>query len=319
MTVQPFEIEAAPFRADSGFLDEVLHGLSLPQKTLPSRFFYDKRGSELFEEIASLPEYYPTRTEIALLKSCRPSIASYVPHGTAVVEFGSGSSQKTELLLEALDCPWAYIPIEISPSALYPAAYRIQKNFPGLGVHPILGGFHDLDSLTLPSSSATCTGFFPGSTIGNLTPDDAARFLHLARRFLGADALFIVGADLQKPLDILLPAYNDAQGVTAAFNRNILLRINRELGGSFDPALFEHWAFYNEGAGRMEMHLRASRAHCASVGGRVFEFQAGETIHTENSYKYTVSGFHDLARRGGWTPLRTWIDEGNLFSIHLLG
>jgi dimethylhistidine N-methyltransferase len=313
------ETGAGPLLADSGFLREVLRGLSLPQKALPSRFFYDERGSELFEDITRLPEYYPTRTEIALLKSCSSSIASYVPSGAAVVEFGSGSSQKTELLLEALDHPSSYIPIEISPSALYPAALRVQQNFPDLRVHPILGGFHDLGSLRLPSSGAARTGFFPGSTIGNMTHGEAASFLHLARRFLGPDALFVIGADLQKPLDILLPAYDDAQGVTAAFNRNLLSRINRELGGSFDPALFGHVALYNEREGRIEMHLRASRAHCATVAGRVFEFQAGETIHTENSYKYTVSGFHNLARSGGWTPLRTWIDENNLFSIQLLG
>jgi uncharacterized SAM-dependent methyltransferase len=152
-----------------------------------------------------------------------------------------------------------------------------------------------------------------------MIPGDATSFLRLARRFLGSGALFLIGADLQKPLDILLPAYNDKQGVTAAFNRNILLRINRELGGDFDPALFVHLALYNEREGRIEMHLQAVRAHSVTVAGRLFEFQAGETIHTENSYKYTVLGFHDLARSGGWTPLRTWIDDNNLFSIHLLG
>jgi dimethylhistidine N-methyltransferase len=319
MMPQLLETEAVPLLADAGFLKEVLHGLSLPQKMLPARFFYDERGSNLFEDITRLPEYYPTRTEIALLKSCSSTIASYVPSGTAVVEFGSGSSQKTGLLLEALDRPSAYIPIEISASALYPAARRIQQNFPDLRVHPILGGFHDLGGLKLPSGSTARTGFFPGSTIGNMTPGEAASFLHFARRFLGPGALFIIGADLQKPLDILLPAYNDAQGITAAFNRNILSRINRELGGDFDPGLFEHLALYNEREGRIEMHLRALRAHSAPVAGRVFEFQSGETIHTENSYKYTVVGFHDLARNGGWTPLRTWIDEDNLFSINLLG
>jgi dimethylhistidine N-methyltransferase len=314
-----FEIESAALRADAGFFKEVLSGLSLPQKTLPSRFFYDQCGSDLFEEITKLPEYYPTRTELSLLRSCRSSLTSYLPPGSTVVEFGSGSSQKTELLLEALDRPSAYIPIEISASALYPAVARVRQNFPRLRVHPILGGFHDLGHLKLPPSDASRIGFFPGSTIGNLTPGEAATFLHLARGFLGPEARFIVGADLQKSLDILLPAYDDAQGVTAAFNRNILSRINRELGGSFDPVQFEHLALYNEGEGRVEMHLRALKPLSASVAGRVFEFQAGETIHTENSYKYTVLGFHELARRGGWTPLRTWIDENNLFSIHLLG
>jgi L-histidine Nalpha-methyltransferase len=312
------ETGAATLQAEAGFLKEVLHGLSLPQKTLPSRFFYDERGSDLFEEITRLPEYYPTRTEIGLLKSYGSSMASYVPSGAAIVEFGSGSSQKTELLLEALDSPSAYIPIEISASALYPAALRVQQNYPGLRVHPILGGFHDLNRLKLPPSGAPYTGFFPGSTIGNMVPGEAASFLRLARRFLGSGALFIIGADLQKPLDVLLPAYNDAQGVTAAFNRNILSRINRELGGDFDLDLFEHLVLYNEREGRIEMHLRALKAHRALVAGRVFEFQRGETIHTENSYKYTVPGFHDIVRTGGWTPLRTWVDENSLFSINLL-
>ncbi len=313
-----FEPETAPRPAAASFLAEVLHGLSLGQKTLPSRFFYDEAGSELFERITELPEYYLTRTEIALLKSYGPAIRETVPPGAAIVEFGSGSSRKTELLLEALDRPLAYIPIEISASALFPAARRIGQKFPRLEVHPILGGFHDLGGMTLPFSGVPCIGFFPGSTIGNLPPRDAASFLRSARCFLGANALFIIGADLQKPLHTLLPAYDDAGGVTAAFNLNILARINRELHGTFDAGLFEHLALYNESEGRVEMHLRALRPHRVSVDGWCFKFRAGETIHTENSYKYTVPGFHALARDGGWEPVNTWIDENDLFSLQVL-
>ncbi len=316
---QLVEIEAAARCADPGFLDAVFLGLSSDQKTLPSRFFYDKHGSELFEEITALAEYYPTRAEVAILKAHGLGIASGVPSGAAVVEFGSGSSRKTELLLEALDRPAAYVPIEISASALYPAARRVQDKFPGVLVRPVLGGFHELDSLKLPFKVAPSVGFFPGSTIGNMTPAEATVFLRSARRFLGSGARFIVGADLQKPLDILLPAYDDAAGVTAAFNRNILTRINRELDGNFDPALFDHLPLYNEAEGRIEMHLRASKAHWVSVAGRGFEFAEGETIHTENSYKYTVPGFEELARGAGWTPLGCWTGENDLFSIHLLG
>jgi len=300
------------------FLEEVLAGLSLPQKGLPSRFLYDEAGSELFEQITELPEYYPTRTEIALLKSSSGGLRETVPSGAAVIEFGSGSSRKTELLLEALDRPCAYIPIDISASALYPAAQRIRQNFPNIAVHPVLGGFQKLGNKKLPIGRCPRVGFFPGSTIGNLTPAEAVCFLRSTRRYLGADARFIIGADLQKPLDVLLRAYNDAQGVTAAFNRNILARINRELDGTFDPGVFEHQALYNDIECRIEMHLRPSTPHWVSVAGRFFEFREGETIHTENSYKYTVKGFHALAKSGGWQAIRTWTDSGNLFSVHVL-
>ncbi len=310
--------ERAVQKTGSDFLEAVLHGLSFPQKTLPSRFFYDEAGSALFERITELPEYYLTRAEIALLKSCSGGIRESVPPGAAVVEFGSGSSRKTGLLLAALDRPRTYIPIDISASALYPAAQRIRQMFPSIGVHPVLGSFGDLSEMQLPAGARPCVGFFPGSTIGNLAPAEAVSFLRSARRYLGPGACFIIGADLQKPLDILLPAYNDAQGVTAAFNRNILARINRELGGTFAPSLFGHVAIYNEIEGRIEMHLRASKAHRVLVAGRSFAFRAGETIHTENSYKYTVAGFQTLARAGGWRPIEAWTGEANFFSLHLL-
>jgi dimethylhistidine N-methyltransferase len=311
-----FETPAAD-RADSDFLDEVLHGLSLPQKTLPSRFFYDARGSELFERITQLPEYYPTRTEIGLLKSRGTDIRRAIPARATVVEFGSGSSRKTELLLGALERPRAYIPIEISAAALYPAAHRIKQSFPALAVHPILGGFHDLDGIKLPLRDSFCVGFFPGSTIGNLTRAEAVSFLRSARRLLGGNAAFIIGADLKKPLDVLLPAYNDAEGVTAAFNLNILARINCELGGTFDLSSFAHRAIYNRRESRVEMHLQSSRAQLVPVAGRTFAFRADETIHTENSHKYTTSNFHELALQGSWQPVETWVDANGLFSLHM--
>ena len=304
--------------AGKDFRDAVLSGLSLQQKSVPSRFFYDARGSELFERITELPEYYPTRTEIGLLKSCGPEIGELLPPGAVVVEFGSGSSRKTELLLEALKGPSAYIPIEISAAALYPAARRIARVFPGLGVHPILGGFHDLDRMKLPLEDHFCVGFFPGSTIGNFTRTEAVLFLRSVRRLLGKKAALLVGADLQKPLDILLPAYNDAAGVTAAFNLNMLERINRELSGTFDLDAFEHSAVYNERKERIEMHLRSLCVQGVSVAGRSFSFSAGETIHTENSHKYSLSSFRWIAARSGWETVKSWADKNRLFSIHLL-
>ncbi len=315
---QIVQFPEARVNAGKEFLKEVLFGLSLPQKSLPSRYFYDARGSELFERITELPEYYPTRTEIGLLRSCGPDIGKLLPEGAVVVEFGSGSSRKTELLLNALESPSAYIPIEISAAALYPAARRIARAFPGLGVHPVLGGFHDLDSIKLPLSDYHCAGFFPGSTIGNLTRTEAILFFRSARRLLGENSAFLVGADLEKPLDILLPAYNDAEGVTAAFNLNMLVRINRELAGTFDIGSFEHDAIYNERKGRIEMHLRSLSRQCVSVAGNSFSFQAGETIHTENSHKYSLSGFRWLAARGGWETAKSWADDNSLFSLHLL-
>jgi dimethylhistidine N-methyltransferase len=315
---QPIGLEAAHPGAGGNFLEEVLRGLSLRQKTLPSRFFYDAHGSELFERITELPEYYPTRTEIELLKSASADIRSLVPGGAAVVEFGSGSSRKTGLLLEALESPTAYIPIEISAAALYPAARRIGRAFPSLLVHPVLGGFHEIDNMKLPLRHYFRLGFFPGSTIGNLTHTEAVSFLRAARRLLGGNASFLIGADLQKPVEILLAAYNDSQRVTAAFNLNILARINRELDGTFDLGAFEHRAIYNHREGRIEMHLQSTRALRVSVAGRSFSFEDGETVHTENSHKYTMPGFHELALEGGWKTSKTWVDGNNLFSLHLL-
>jgi dimethylhistidine N-methyltransferase len=296
----------------------VIAGLTGSPKTLPCKYFYDELGSQLFEEITTLPEYYPTRTEIALLERHAGEIAQLVPPGAAVVEFGSGSSTKTEVLLRTLRAPRAYLPLEISPSALYPAAERIVSRFPGLTVYPLLAGFSDIPRLSLPQFSHAVLGFFPGSTIGNFAREEAIAFLSDTRRLLGDRAFFLIGADLKKPLDILLPAYDDAKGVTAAFNLNILRRINRELGANFQLGNFRHEAIYNEEAGRIEMHLRSLTDQTVTVGQRKVAFTKGETIHTENSHKYTIEEFRELAEKGGWRIEKSWHDADRLFSVHLM-
>jgi dimethylhistidine N-methyltransferase len=303
---------------DGEFVSAVLDGLSRPQKTLPCRFFYDARGSELFEEITLLPEYYPTRTEAAILKAHAAEMAESVTAGSVLVELGSGSSLKTELLLQHLPPSCVYVPIDVSPAALDGATRRLAARFPGLDVRPIIGDFSR--PATFPSDLADRpkTGFFPGSTIGNFTPIEAGRLLAVLRNTLSPGGRLIIGADLKKEVRMLVAAYNDNAGVTAAFNLNLLVRINRELDGSFDLDGFRHEAIYNPRDGRIEMHLVSCRDQEVTVCGRCFRFRAGETIHTENSYKYTVGQFQDLARSSGWMPVRVWRDEASLFSVHEL-
>jgi dimethylhistidine N-methyltransferase len=315
---RPLWTELRAPTVDTEFREEVLRGLSNRPKYLPCRFFYDAAGSKLFEEITRLPEYYPTRVEVALLQEQAQNIVALVPKGALVVEFGSGSSQKTELLLRALNEPMAYVPIEISPAALYPAASRIGRLFPRMPIFPILGGFENLGSLKLPADAGFSLGFFPGSTIGNLLQGEAVGFLKSARALFGGNAAFLIGADLIKPLDILLPAYNDGQGVTAAFNRNILARINRELGGTFEIGAFAHEAIWNAAETRVEMHLRSLCPQSVQVAGRSIAFAMGETIHTENSHKYSIQSFQALARESGWSPIHCWTDQQNYFSLHYL-
>ncbi len=303
---------------DEQFLLAVLNGLAAKQKSLPCRYFYDRQGSALFEQITQLPEYYPTRTETALLERYGSDIAKLVPTGASVVEFGSGSSRKTEILLASLKAPAAYIPIEISASALIPACARIRQSFPDIAVHPILGGFEDLHTLQLHVPSNARIGFFPGSTIGNFERHEAISFLQSARSLLGPDALFLLGADLVKPLDVLLPAYDDKAGVTAAFNLNILTRINRELDGTFDLSQFRHIAIYNDALNRVEMHLQALKPMTVFISGHEIAFCERETIHTENSHKYSIDDLRALAAESGWHCTKTWVDPDRLFSIHLL-
>jgi dimethylhistidine N-methyltransferase len=305
-------------RPDNEFAAAVIDGLSKPSKTLPCRFFYDARGSELFEEITRLPEYYLTRTETSILEARAPEMAVGVPEGAVLVEFGSGSSRKTEILLRELSQLGTYVAIDVSDSALHEARVRLGKRFPNLDVRPLVADFSYPVSFPVDLAARYKVGFFPGSTIGNVTPTEAARLLGVFRRVLSPGGRLILGVDLKKDVRQLVRAYDDAAGVTAAFNLNLLARINRELNGSFDLAAFRHRAVYNPRHGRIEMHLESERRQEVHIAGRIFRFQAGECIHTENSYKYSVGEFQDVARSANWRPQRVWTDKDNLFSVHEL-
>jgi dimethylhistidine N-methyltransferase len=303
---------------EDDFASAVVAGLSRPAKSLPCRFFYDAQGSALFEEITRLPEYYPTRTETAILRANAAEMAAAVAGGRILVEFGSGSSTKTEILLGHLPRLRAYVAVDVSESALRDAASRLEGRFPSLDVRTIVADFSHPVALPGDFAGASKTGFFPGSTIGNLTPAEAARLLGLFRSELAPEGRLIVGVDLKKDARRLVLAYNDSAGVTAAFNLNLLRRINRELGGTFDVAAFRHEAIYNPREGRIEMHLESLPAQEAQAAGRRFRFRAGERIHTENSYKYTIGQFQELARSAGWRPCQAWTDPEQLFSVHAL-
>ena len=306
-----------PQNADtSAFEDDVLAGLSVTPKRLPPKYFYDGTGSLLFERITELPEYYPTRTEIQILRERAAEIARLVEPGAALVEFGSGSSKKARIILRALPKLAAYVPVDICGEMIEQEALDLRPDFPGLEVLPVTADITQNFALPPPAQAAPVrVGFFPGSTIGNFEPHEAAAFLRNAGRILGAGATLIVGADLIKPVDILNAAYNDAAGVTAKFNLNLLVRINRELGGTFKLDTFEHHAFYNRERHRIEMHLVSLKREKVKVAGETVEFRAGETIHTENSYKYSVESLGALARGAGWQPAAVWTDERKYFSI----
>ncbi|WOJ91394.1 L-histidine N(alpha)-methyltransferase [Methylocapsa polymorpha] len=296
-------------------LRAAIEGLSLPQKALPCYLFYDARGSALFERITELPEYYPTRTETAILAARVGEIAAQTPPGSILVEFGSGSSRKTEILIDALPTLAAYVPIDVSRSALDEACARLASRFPALRIIPTEGDF--TQPLILPQGLAKRPrlGFFPGSTIGNFGHDDACALLRGMALSLGTGARLLIGADLQKDLARLIPAYNDSAGVTAEFNLNLLARLNREIGANFDLERFGHAALFNAVEGRIEIYLVSLAAQTVDVGGRRFDFAKGERIHTENSYKYTIAQFGDLASRAGWAARHVWTDAENLFSL----
>lgn len=300
------------------FATEVLNGLSRQPRSIPCRFLYDARGSELFEQITELDEYYPTRTEIGLLERHARDIASMAGEDVAIVEFGSGSSRKTEILIAALNDLAAYVAIDISAAALAEAAVRLRGRFPGLEVVTVTGDFNE--DITLPPKLAATRklGFFPGSTIGNLGKAEAVAFLHTARDLLGPDSALLIGVDLKKDEAILTPAYNDSAGVTAAFNLNLLTRINRELDGSFDPAKFAHEAVYNPEAGRVEIYITSREDQDVTVLGQPFSFARGERIHTENSHKYALADITAMAEAAGWTHAQAWVDDDNLFSVNML-
>lgn len=302
--------------ADPAFRADVLAGLERRPRAIPARWFYDRRGSELFEAITDLPEYYPTRAETAILQAMCPELVAHVGKGRAVVEFGSGSSTKTPVALRCVE-PSAYVPIDISGDFLRESARNLQQAFPDLPIHPLEGDF--MHPLTLPAmvADAPKLGFFPGSTIGNMTPAMATDLLRAMRGSLGEGAMLLIGMDRAKPADILVPAYDDAQGVTAAFNRNLLDRINRELDGTIPVEAFRHRAVWNDDRSRIEMHLAATRDVDFTVEGRPFAMAAGETIHTENSHKYGPRDAKILLRAGGWTPVAQWSDPSDLFSVYL--
>ena len=296
-----------------------LAGLSARPKTLPPMLFYDDAGCALFYRITGLPEYYLTRTELALLPVIAREIAPLLARPTTLVEYGASDEAKAAFLLDHPDAPFAaYVPIDIAAAALDAMARRARARWPDLAVLPIAADFLAPPRLPPALDGMARLGFFPGSTIGNLDPPAARRFLAGARAALGPGARLLVGVDLAKDPSRLLPAYDDAAGVTAAFNRNLLVRLNREAGADFDPAGFDHRALWNAAEGRIEMHLVSRRAQRVRVAGTAIDFAAGETIHTENSYKHSLPGFAALARAGGWTPARVWTDPGQLFSVHLL-
>jgi L-histidine N-alpha-methyltransferase len=301
---------------DPQFRRDVLAGLSAAIPAIPARWLYDHAGSELFDEITRLPSYYPTRTETALLEAKMPEIATRIGPGRAVVEFGAGSATKTPILLRAVQ-PAAYVPIDISGDYLQLSAAALDADFPALPVHPVVADFMGPIALPPEIGGLPKLGFFPGSTIGNLIPETATNLLRRWRDLLGVGSLLVIGMDRVKPVERLLAAYDDPEGVTAAFNLNLLERINRELGGDIPLDGFTHQARWNEILSRIEMHLVATRDVDFAVEGRPFHFASGSSIHTENSHKYGPRGSRLLLLSGGWTPLAEWTDANKDFAVIL--
>jgi dimethylhistidine N-methyltransferase len=294
----------------------VLDGLAQDQKRLPPKLLYDRAGSILFEAITRLPEYYPTRTEIGLLCRHGKEIAALLGTGGLVIELGSGSDVKIRTLLEALR-PSVYMPVDISGSHLFQAATKLAEDYPWLRVQAVCADYTQPLALPMPPDLPR-TAFFPGSSIGNFEPAEARSLLTTIARVLGPDGHLLIGVDMKKNPAMLHAAYNDSQGVTAAFNMNLLTRINRELGGDFDPGAFKHCAFYNARRARIEMHLVARAAQQVRINGRHFAFASGESIHTENSYKFSIAQFQALTNAAGYAAARVWHDAGGMFSIHCL-
>lgn len=315
---QPDAVDAggAPDDMDhTEFLLDLKQGLARQRKSISPKYFYDAAGSALFDQICKLPEYYPTRTELSILHKHAREIALHLGPHAEILEFGAGSMQKVRVLLDAMDRPARYIPIDISAEHLQDAALKMAKDYPHLQVEPLEADY--TQDVVLPPDmppEGHRVGFFPGSTLGNFDPHDALRFMRMCARTLQGGAL-ILGADLVKRPDRLHAAYNDAQGVTADFNRNVLARANRELGANFQLDQFAHSAFYNAPFQRIEMHLMSTCQQSVQVGGASFAFAQGETLHTENSYKFTVDGLCQLAQRAGFTPGQTWTDPDQQFCL----
>lgn len=307
---------AYPVPAGDSFAADVIAGLSAEPKSVPPKYFYDLAGSALFERITRLPEYYPTRCEIGILEDNAPAIASMFPPGCALIEFGSGSSRKARILLSAAATVEAYVPVDISGDFLQQDLTQLKRDLPHLTVHPLVEDFTRPFAIPPDLAALPRVGFFPGSTIGNFEPEEAARFLRHIGAVLGPGSLLVVGIDLVKDEATLNRAYNDAEGVTAKFNLNLLARIDRELNADIDLAAFQHQAFFNREFSRIEMHLVSTRRQQVHINGVTIDFRAGETIHTENSYKYTVESFRAMARGSGWSPIEVFTD--GMFSVHAL-
>lgn len=304
-----------PTQAD--FEREVLTGLRARPRRIPPKFFYDQRGSELFEAITETPEYYPTRSEIEILRRRADEIAKAVGTGILLVEPGGGSCAKVRILLGGLE-PVAYVPMDISRDHLHAAAQELAAEFPWLEVHAAHADFTQQMELPPGAPEGPRVAFFPGSSIGNFDPEAAVGFIAAVAELVGPGGFLLIGVDLRKDKAVLDAAYDDAGGATAAFNLNLLERMNRELDADFDLDAWAHRAGYNEAVGRVEMHLLSLRDQQVTVAGEVFDFCAGETIHTENSYKYGIDEFQDLARRAGMDSAGVWTDRRGLFSVHLL-
>jgi dimethylhistidine N-methyltransferase len=306
-----------PDEQTSAFARDAIGDLSQHPKRLSPKYFYDATGSELFEAITRLPEYYPTRTELGILRDRGDEIAEIIPKGAALIEFGAGATTKVRLLLEK--CAFAaYVPVDISGDFIKAQANVLRRDFPDLSVYPVAADFTAPFPLPTEVAAMPKVGFFPGSTIGNFEPHEACSFLKSAHDILGRGALMIIGADLEKDERVLHDAYNDAAGVTARFNLNVLVRINRELGGNFDLSAFTHRAIYNRERHRIEMHLISKKQQAVRMLGTNFSFRPGESIHTESSYKYSIDRFAALARGSGWLVQESWTDAKAMFSVHAL-
>ncbi len=301
----------------SELVQEVLEGLQKPQKKIPSKYFYDQRGSELFEKICNLEEYYPTDAEMAIMEQNIDEIAQKLGEDIELIEFGSGSSRKTRLLLSNLKNIVSYVPVDISKGFLYEQAELLKKEYPGLDIYPVAADYTKRFEIPAGIPSARKVVYFPGSTIGNFTRSKAKKFMRKIAHLVKPGGGLLVGVDMKKDIKTLEAAYNDAKGITAQFNKNLLVRLNREADADFDQEKFEHKAFYNKHKGRIEMHLESLTEHEVEVAGKKILFQKGETIHTENSYKYSADEFRDLAS-DFFKPEEMWKDQDHLFSVHYM-
>ena len=302
---------------DTSFYEEVIHGLKSQPRTIPPKFFYDKRGSQLFDAICETPEYYPTRTEKALLEKHLNDIGQYITSECILVEPGCGSCEKVMPLLNHTS-PHTYVPMDISGDYLQGVAQYLASHFPTVNIRPVCIDYTAPLTLPFANEGRRCVAFFPGSSIGNFEPRDAVTFLRNIANMVGKQGGLLIGVDLKKNEVILNNAYNDAKGVTAQFNKNLLTRINNELNGQVDLDSFKHHAYYNRDKGRIEMHLVSTANQTVTIDENDFKFKKGETIHTENSYKYTVEEFHALCQRAGFVACEHWTDDNELFSLHYL-